>query len=585
MANQRWSTKWRSNFDEHRSFLQLLSAHLLLRVNYKKLCVIPLIFGLFVGDFVWSPASAATAQPTITNGPTGLVASRSATFTYTSPVNATFRCSLDSGPLVNCPNGAPRTTGSTTFSGLADGVHTFAVTATVGTVTSSATTRTWTIDATRPAVQTIALAEISPHAFGSVSWLVTFSEPVKNVGLSNFSLTNVGLNAGFGLTSISPANSSTVASTTFTVVASTGPVANRATTTIRLNLSTTTPIIDSATNTLNGTLAGATYVLDGFGPLVSVNQVNGATVTFPFATLTNVTSIGGICGTVTGDAPLVSVAITGTTSRVDTVGCTAGVWVLPVALSRGTYGITATQSDSFANIGSSGAKALTVNAPDRTPPVVAVTMINGSTTVDGAPLVFPLITNSGVSSVGGTCGTAAGDLPGVTVSVTGPTVRNGNVTCSGGNWTFVLSPPLLNSGANDGVYSVVATQRDTGANIGSTGAKSVTIATVPFTISGTLVGTFSPGSTNALAVVVTNPHPFAIAVQSMTVAVSGTASCSAANFAVVTGFRGQVTVQPGSLALPTANRPVLRMLDLATNQDGCKSAALTLTFTGTATRA
>ena len=83
--------------------------------------------------------------PSITGGPSGAVAVTTATFTFTdseSPV--TFLCALDGGA------GSPCTTGKS-YTGLADGSHTFSVSAVdVAGNTSTATTRTWTVDATGP---------------------------------------------------------------------------------------------------------------------------------------------------------------------------------------------------------------------------------------------------------------------------------------------------------------------------------------------------------------------------------------------------------------------------------------------------
>jgi hypothetical protein len=81
---------------------------------------------------------------TITSGPTGDVASTSATFTFSSEAGATFECSLDNpttfGP---CP---------LSYTGLSQGSHTFRVRAkdAAGNVDASPATRTFTVDTVPP---------------------------------------------------------------------------------------------------------------------------------------------------------------------------------------------------------------------------------------------------------------------------------------------------------------------------------------------------------------------------------------------------------------------------------------------------
>lgn len=75
--------------------------------------------------------------------------SSSATFAFHASASpATFSCKLDSGAATNC-------TSPQNYSGLSDGRHTFAVTATVnGQADPTPATYTWTVDATAPAAPT-----------------------------------------------------------------------------------------------------------------------------------------------------------------------------------------------------------------------------------------------------------------------------------------------------------------------------------------------------------------------------------------------------------------------------------------------
>ena len=85
-------------------------------------------------------------ETTIESGPTGTVASRSASFEFSSTeAGSSFDCKLDGDAWLGCtsPQG---------YTGLADGSHTFSVKARDADQNEDATpaTRTWTVDATAP---------------------------------------------------------------------------------------------------------------------------------------------------------------------------------------------------------------------------------------------------------------------------------------------------------------------------------------------------------------------------------------------------------------------------------------------------
>src|SRR5207253_1684339 len=157
-----------------------------------------------------------------------------------------------------------------------------------------------------------------------------------------------------------------------------------------------------------------------------------------------------------------SVSITGTSTQSGTANCTAGIWSYTptTALSAdGSYTVTVTQTDQAGNTGTTGPKTISV---DRTIPVVTLTNVNGTART------FPLAINVTVTTVGGACGTLAGDGATVSVTLTGASTESGSAACSSGAWTYTFSNPL---GAN-GLYSVTATQLDTAGNNGTSGAKS-----------------------------------------------------------------------------------------------------------------
>src|SRR5262249_21316006 len=74
-------------------------------------------------SFTWTIDPASPPGPTITSGPTNPTTQTSATFTFTdTEAGARFSCQLDGAAATACSS--PRA-----YSGLADGSHTFSVTA------------------------------------------------------------------------------------------------------------------------------------------------------------------------------------------------------------------------------------------------------------------------------------------------------------------------------------------------------------------------------------------------------------------------------------------------------------------------
>jgi hypothetical protein len=647
-----------------------------------------------------APPPPTPATPTITSvGPTGTINVRTASFAYSNPVNVAFFCSLDGSAYVAC-SASPTKTGSVSYAGLVDGSHTFNVVARIGTPQSAPATRSWFVDATRPTVLSITRIDANPHALGVVRWLVTFSEPVINVALSNFDLASTGLGGSPSLVSITP---NAGPSATYTVSANSGPGTSSSNPTTRLDLSRAGSIRDVNNNALNNLVNGETYNFDATAPVVTVTKVNGSPVSFPYFTNTNVTSIGGQCGTALGDLATVTVTVTGfspvsapctsgswsltlspalsaggaytvsaiqvdtfahlgtsgvktltidktapvvaltkvngapatfpysTFSTVTSIGgtcttgdgsvkvtitarpdalvaCTSGTWSLVVSLATGTYTITATQTDAAGNTGTSGAKAITVGTTDTVAPIVTLTSVNGSTSIEGSPITFPLTTSASVASVGGACGVLSGDLTPVSVTITGPApstavARSGTATCSAaGTWSFTLLTALPNTAAAglENLYTIAATQLDSSGNLGTTGPKQLTIATYQFAVSGTSVTPLTPGTTSQLDLVVKNPYSFNLQINSITVAFSTSfGACDGpTNFDVASGLvtSAPIIVPPSGSGpgtpMPRAIAPVIRMKNLPTNQDACKvltgpigsSSTITLTFGGTAVR-
>ena len=235
---------------------------------------------------------------------------------------------------------------------------------------------------------------------------------------------------------------------------------------------------DAGANT--GTSGAKTVTVDTTAPLVTLTTVNGTARSFPYTTNSSVTTVGGACGTAAGDPATVSVAVTGTASQSGTAPCSAGVWTYttaPTLSANGTYSFTATQTDTATNTGTSGAQSITINTAA---PVVAVTTVNGTART------FPFTTNATVTTVGGTCTTAAGVNPTVSIAIAGASTQNGTAACATGAWTFTPATAL----SFDGIYAVTATQSDTASNVGTSGAQSITVdKTIPVVALATVNGT------------------------------------------------------------------------------------------------
>jgi len=126
------------------------------------------------------------------------------------------------------------------------------------------------IDTLNPAVLSISRDGASPTNAASVSWTVTFSEPVTGVAAGSFTLVASGLGGTPAMTGV------TGGGTTWTVTASTGTGDG----TLRLDLTDATGLTDVAGNEVgNPPFVGATYALDRTAPTVTNLVAAPATVT------------------------------------------------------------------------------------------------------------------------------------------------------------------------------------------------------------------------------------------------------------------------------------------------------------------
>jgi hypothetical protein len=159
------------------------------------------------------------------------------------------------------------------------------------------------------------------------------------------------------------------------------------------------------------------------------------------------------------------------------------------------------------------------------------------------------------------------------------------------NANGLATAPTFKANGTSGSYTVTATV--SGA---PTPASSSLFNSGNFTVSGSPVSPFSPGSSQTLNLMVTNPNPAVMTIPISGIALAidtGSSSCpafggTAPNFtftsvgvAVVVPANTTTAVSLTSLGVPADKLPVLKMNNTAVNQDACKHITLALHYTGT----
>ncbi len=199
--------------------------------------------GYFVDDALAAPGPAA---PSITSEPSNPTTSTSAAFTFTdsgSPVN--FKCSLDSAAFATCSSGV-------SYSGIAQGSHTFKVEAVSGSSTSSVTSYSWAIV---PPTPTITSEPANPTTATSASF--KYSDTLAGVlFLCSFNGASFSSCASSGVTYTVPNGGSN----SFAVDAQVGSNTPSAAASYTWTVTTPTPTINSKpANPTNATSATFTY--------------------------------------------------------------------------------------------------------------------------------------------------------------------------------------------------------------------------------------------------------------------------------------------------------------------------------------
>lgn len=230
--------------------------------------VLALVFGLvgawaFGVAFAGPPPPPPPAAPKITSSPADPTNLTAASFAFNSGGATSYLCSTDvpAMPFAACTS--PKAYLAGTF---AAGAHTFQVEAKNANGTSAPTSFTWTVDLTAPTVSSISATDANPTNANPLHWLVTFSEPVKNVGPANFGLVTSGLGGTApSIQSVAPGPAGP--SQTWMVTVKTDK-ATAVSGSIGLNLTSKGTIQDAAGNSLGGTppIPGDVYAFDTTPP-------------------------------------------------------------------------------------------------------------------------------------------------------------------------------------------------------------------------------------------------------------------------------------------------------------------------------
>jgi hypothetical protein len=430
----------------------------------------------------------------------------------------------------------------------------------------------YTLDRTAPTVSSINRAASTPTNAASVAWTVTLSEPVTGVDAGDFGLAASGLTA----TSIS---SVTGSGASYTVTAGSGTGSGS----LGLNLNDNDSIVDAAGNKLggsgtgtvtsggngNGSFAGQTYTVDKIPPPAPAiaggptGTGNPSSATFGFTDAED-PSVTYLC-------KLDSAAYTACANPATYSG-----------LSDGSHTFAVEAKDAAGNV--SGPSATRTWSVDATPPPRPSVTNGPNNKWDSSTVTFSF-----------------------TDSETGVSFQCNIDLSSNPGWQACTSPKTYFNMAS-GTHEFDVRAVDAAGNVSDyNGWKWSETGLVgsgqSFTISGSASDTLSPGGTIAtLNLSLTNPNSVPIYVNSLTVAfgsVNGpnvnppSRPCGSLDYQI-----GQIGValSPASpltlpanstrtlrqLGLTQAQLPTIRMLDRPVNQNGCKSATVTLNYTGSA---
>ena len=298
----------------------------------------------------------------------------------------------------------------------------------------------------------------------------------------------------------------------------------------------------------------------------------------------------GLCGTATDGAGVAKVEATvvqhatgkhwdGTafaaTAQVFQTAAGTVAWRLPLALpADGSYGVVVRATDALGNVSRpSGYVAWAWKVDTVAPPAPTITKGPDDATADTSPTFSYADAEQGVAFECALDGAAF-------------------APCGAKRAAFENLP------TTDHCFQVRAV--DPAGNASPPASSCWTIVLGQgFGVTGSTTGYFVPGMAQALNLTFANPYNFPIKVLSVSItiddattkgATANPACVGSANLAVTRAFTGPVTVPAKStrtlqqLAVPTDQWPLVELLDMPWEQDGCQGTTFTLSYAGTATK-
>jgi hypothetical protein len=181
----------------------------------------------------------------------------------------------------------------------------------------------------------------------------------------------------------------------------------------------------------------------------------------------------------------------------------------------------------------------------------------------------------------------------ITFGVTGAPANAGTTfspaSTSGNTTSLQIS---TSSATTLGSYTLVITGTSGTASAQASAQLTVSAAQggTPFTIGGTLDRLLAPAVTGSLDLSLTNPNAQTLSITNLTVTIAGTnkQGCAAAGNYSVVQFSGAYPLVVPAHSMRTLSQltaattfPKITMNNLATNQDPCKGAVLSLSYSGT----
>ncbi len=170
-----------------------------------------------------------------------------------------------------------------------------------------------------------------------------------------------------------------------------------------------------------------------------------------------------------------------------------------------------------------------------------------------------------------------------------------NVTfqCSvdNGAWVSCASPynvSVATTGNGEHQFAVRAV--DTAGKTSRSTTYRWKVNKIGFTISGNVLGLLTPGAWKPIALTINNPNNWTIYVTQLNASVSSSPSTCPASTNIeflqspLSPSHTVAVPANGSAAVPTADRPQIRLKNLPINQNACQGANFGLLYTGTATK-